>query len=138
MSDNSPQDVGPPLVQLALPYPHAHRYLTNFYVDSANDHVSDSRSQSESQQQTPGGSTSGQRQQRQDSSGNPRRSKPTSLSFYRSTDLYVPLSEAQDSFAATAFASGYFFYHTRSLYLENFRTFARDAIALAASAHNST
>jgi hypothetical protein len=51
--------------------------------------------------------------------------------------MYAPLAEAKDSFAATAFGSGCFFYHQRSHYLETFQTYARDAVAFAAIAHNS-
>lgn len=66
-----------------------------------------------------------------------RGKKPTSLSYYRSTEAHAPLAEAKESFAATAFGSGCFFYHQRSQYVETFQTYARDAIAQAADLHNS-
>jgi hypothetical protein len=103
-------------------------------ANHTSDLTSDARSQSESQ--TPAGSTTSHRRQRpaNDSKG----MKPTSLSYYRSTAVYAPLAEAKDYFAATAFSSGHFFYHQRSHHLETFRTYARDAVALAAKAHSST
>lgn len=137
MSDNSPQECtellfsfdSPTLERLDVPlFPG---------ISLASDYAhSQSECQSQSQSQTPGGSAAGRRQQ--NPTDNPRRpTKPMSLSYYRSTEVHAPLSEAKESFAATAFASGCFFYHRRSHYTETFKTFARDAIAQAANAHNS-
>jgi hypothetical protein len=112
---------------------HQPEYCTSLYINSASDLTSDVYSQSESQ--TPGGSTTGRFQHH--SADNPRRKNPTSLSYYRSTEAHAPLAEAKESFTATAFASGCFFYHQCSPYIETFQTYARDAIALANDAHNS-
>ena len=97
--------------------------------------MSDALSQSKSQSQTPGGSTTSCCQQH--STDNVRRIKPTTLSYYQSTEVHAPLAEAKESFAATAFASGFFFYHLRSPYIEIFQTYAWDAIAQAADKYNS-
>jgi hypothetical protein len=112
-------------------------FHTGFLINVAtSDLASDALSQSESLSQTPGGSTSTSMRAR-DSANNPIGRKPTSLSYYRSTDVHAPLTEAKESFAATAFASGCFFYHQRSPHLDTFQTYARDAIALAADAYGS-
>lgn len=110
--------------------------LTSLPINSASDRTSDVRSQSESQSQTPGGSTSSRHRQ-QHTTDNPRRTKATSLSHYKNTEIHAPLLEAKELFSATAFASGCFFYHQHSPYIEAFQTYARDAIAQAANAHES-
>ena len=117
---------------------HQPEYCTSLHINSASDLTSDVYSQSESQPQTPGGSTTGRRFQHHSADNlGPRKKNPTSLSYYRSTEAHAPLAEAKESFAATAFASGCFFYHQRSPHIEIFQTYARDAIALANDAHSS-
>jgi hypothetical protein len=85
-----------------------------------------------SQSQTPGGSTTGRRQRH--SADNPRGKKPTSLSYYRYTEVHAPLTEVKESFAATAFSSGFLFYHQNSHHRKTFKMYARDAIGQAANA----
>lgn len=119
----------PPFPTLSAP----HSLLFN----SASDPTSDAYSQLESESQTPGGSTTSVRQQRSRATDNPRGQKPTSLSYYRSTEVHAPLAQAKEYFSATSFGSGYFFYHRRSPYADIFQTYARDAIAQAANACNS-
>src|ERR1700678_2649872 len=115
-----------PMFDSTHPYPMA------LHINPTSDRTSDACSQTESQ--TPGGSTTSRHQH---STGNTRRKKPTTLSYYQSTEVHAPLAEAKESFAATSFASGCFFYHQRSRYIETFQTYARDAIAQAATAHGS-
>lgn len=117
-------------------YPNLnHHHLSLLRINSASDLTSDNLSQSDSgsQSQTPGGSTTG----RHHLTNNSRRNKPTSLSHYKFTEWHAPLAEAKESFAAMAFASGCYFYHQRSLYIDTFQTYARDAIAQAANAYQS-
>jgi hypothetical protein len=123
---------------------HAKPYEQLTFINSAanlSDLTSDAvttQSDSQLESQTPGGSTTSLRRFSTTSSNNTRKKlKPTSLSFYRSTEVYLPLFEAKEFFAATAFASGCFFFHLRSRHLDTFKTYARDAIAQAASSHNS-
>jgi hypothetical protein len=48
---------------------------------------------------------------------------------YQGTEVYEALIYARNSFTATAFSTGLFFYHKSSPHLEVFKTFARDAVA---------
>lgn len=132
MSEDSPQGkllfVTSPLSPITHPY---HAGLSDHTV-----HTSDVCSQSEGLSETPGGSITSSHYERR-SIDNPRKKKPTSLSYYRSTEAHAPLTEAKESFAATAFSSGCFFFHQQSCYISEFKTYARDAIAQAANSHNS-
>lgn len=131
-SETSPYTLRPTSVS-THPYPMALRINPMaLRINPTSDRTSDACSQSESQ--TPGGSTTSRHQH---STENTRRKKPTTLSYYQSTEVHAPLAEARESFAATSFASGCFFYHQRSRYIETFQTYARDAIAQAATAHGS-
>ena len=121
---------------MATPSLNVLHYHPDYHINSASNPTSATHSQSESQSQTPGGSTTGRHQRH--SADNPRRTNPTSLSHYQSTEVYLPLVFARESFAAAAFASGYFFYHLRSPHITAFKTLAHDVVAEAAGKHRST
>ena len=92
-----------------------------------------SQSEGQSESQTPGGSATDHHQQH--SADNPRQTNPTSLSYYQGTEVYEALIFARNAFTATAFSTGYFFYHQSSPHLKVFKTFAQDLIAQGAKEH---
>jgi len=107
-----------PMFDSTHPYPMA------LHINPTSDRTSDACSQSESQ--TPGGSTTSRHQH---STENTRRKKPTTLSYYQSTEVHAPLAEAKESFAATSFASGCSTRHRIALVRpRNWRKFANSCV----------
>lgn len=100
-------------------------------IASISDGISDAHthwSGSISQQSIISPTTTNPRRQR---TKNPKQIRPA-LRDYQGTDEHDILVVAKESFTATAFSTGLFFYHKHSCHLNQFRTMSRDVFTYAA------